>query len=211
MHHVFLPRVTLFRLFRVDPPDVFIIEDFTGEEMEELGVEPSSPSIFEIILGWFTPTVLFLILNLVIGTIVLTSKAMHRHHTAAAAAGSDDRPKLARTSSAFVLERLRSLGLYRLRSGEIPLETSDPPPIPSSEAEEIEETVEEDEAMRKSSCEKTAVVRRAASVRREEKEVEEEKEVDARADDFINRFRHQLRLQRLESLTQYKDMLNRGK
>ncbi|KAH7651316.1 Pyridoxal phosphate-dependent transferase domain 1-containing protein [Dioscorea alata] len=179
--------------------------------MEELGMEPSSPSIFEIMLSWFTPTVLFLILNLVIGTIVLTSKAMHRNHTAAAvAAGSDDRPKISRTSSAFVLERLRSLGLYRLRSGEIPLETSDPPPPPPSEAAEIEETVQEDEAMRKSSGEKTAVVRRAASVRREEKEEEEEKEVDARADDFINRFRHQLRLQRLESLTQYKDMLNRG-
>ncbi|KAM0938279.1 hypothetical protein DsansV1_C23g0176561 [Dioscorea sansibarensis] len=184
--------------------------------MEELGMEASSPSIFEIMLGWFTPTVLFLILNLVIGTIVLTSKAMHRHHgggAATTAAASDDRPKLSRTSSAFVLERLRSLGLYRHRSGEIPLETSDPPPPPPPPSEaETEETVQEEELMRKSSSEKEAVVRRAAAatLRREEKE-EEEKEVDARADDFINRFRHQLRLQRLESLTQYKEMLNRGK
>ncbi|WOL08173.1 hypothetical protein Cni_G16925 [Canna indica] len=35
-------------------------------------------------------------------------------------------------------------------------------------------------------------------------------EVDARADDFINRFRQQLKLQRLESLLRYKEMLNRG-
>lgn len=36
-------------------------------------------------------------------------------------------------------------------------------------------------------------------------------EVDARADDFINRFREQLKLQRLESLMRYRDMLNRGR
>ncbi|CAL9091852.1 unnamed protein product, partial [Musa textilis] len=35
-------------------------------------------------------------------------------------------------------------------------------------------------------------------------------EVDARADDFINRFRQQLRLQRLESIARYKEMLSRG-
>jgi hypothetical protein len=34
--------------------------------------------------------------------------------------------------------------------------------------------------------------------------------VDARADDFINSFRKQLQLQRLNSLLNYKDMLNRG-
>jgi hypothetical protein len=34
--------------------------------------------------------------------------------------------------------------------------------------------------------------------------------VDERADDFINKFRQQLQLQRLNSLLNYKEMLNRG-
>ncbi|GMQ06114.1 hypothetical protein CsSME_00050827 [Camellia sinensis var. sinensis] len=39
---------------------------------------------------------------------------------------------------------------------------------------------------------------------------EEEEEVDAKADDFINRFKQQLKLQRLDSILRYRDMLNRG-
>nr|XP_043635546.1 pathogen-associated molecular patterns-induced protein A70-like [Erigeron canadensis] len=35
-------------------------------------------------------------------------------------------------------------------------------------------------------------------------------EVDARADDFINKFKHQLKLQRLDSIIRYKEMVNRG-
>lgn len=35
-------------------------------------------------------------------------------------------------------------------------------------------------------------------------------EVDAKADDFINKFKHQLKLQRLDSIIRYKDMVNRG-
>lgn len=35
----------------------------------------------------------------------------------------------------------------------------------------------------------------------------EEEEVDLRADDFINKFKQQLRLQRLESLLRYRDMV----
>jgi hypothetical protein len=34
--------------------------------------------------------------------------------------------------------------------------------------------------------------------------------VDERADDFINKFRQQLQLQRLNSLLNYKEMLNGG-
>ncbi|KAJ0985484.1 hypothetical protein J5N97_003840 [Dioscorea zingiberensis] len=185
--------------------------------MEDLGLESSSPSIIEIILSWLTPTILFMFLNLVIGTIVITSKAMDQQRrdrdapaaAAATAAAVDDRPKLSRTSSAFVLERLRSLSLYR--SGEIPVQTINPLPPPPSKAE-IEETVQIEDQLRKSTSAKQEVVRRSATarvVRREEEE--EEKEVDARADDFINRFRHQLRLQRMESLTEYEEMLNSGK
>lgn len=39
---------------------------------------------------------------------------------------------------------------------------------------------------------------------------EEEEGVDAKADDFINRFRQQLRLQRLDSVIRYRDMLKRN-
>ncbi|XP_022856492.1 uncharacterized protein LOC111377593 [Olea europaea var. sylvestris] len=34
--------------------------------------------------------------------------------------------------------------------------------------------------------------------------------VDAKADDFINRFRQQLKLQRLDSILRYREMINRG-
>ncbi|PKI61848.1 pathogen-associated molecular patterns-induced protein A70 [Punica granatum] len=40
--------------------------------------------------------------------------------------------------------------------------------------------------------------------------VEEAEEIDAKADDFINRFKQQLKLQRLDSIMRYKEMLSRG-
>ncbi|KAK4764772.1 hypothetical protein SAY86_025862 [Trapa natans] len=43
-----------------------------------------------------------------------------------------------------------------------------------------------------------------------EEEEGEEEEIDARADDFINRFKQQLRLQRLDSILRYKEMFNRS-
>ena len=39
---------------------------------------------------------------------------------------------------------------------------------------------------------------------------EADEEVDAKADDFINRFKHQLKLQRLDSIVRYKETVNRG-
>jgi hypothetical protein len=102
------------------------------------------------IRGYFTPATLFLVLNLVIGTIALTSRShqrrrreRHLHHDYAQQAHyqappldhqQDEcsyyqqqphphpyaTPPLARTSS--VLERLRSIGLYRFRSDDFPPE-----------------------------------------------------------------------------------------
>lgn len=40
---------------------------------------------------------------------------------------------------------------------------------------------------------------------------EDTEEVNAKADDFINKFKQQLKLQRLESFMRYKEMINRGK
>jgi len=50
---------------------------------------------------------------------------------------------------------------------------------------------------------------RARRTRRAAAEEEPAVEVDARADDFIRRFREQLRLQRLDSILRYRDTLRR--
>ncbi|KAL2940367.1 Solute carrier family 43 member 3, partial [Bienertia sinuspersici] len=42
-----------------------------------------------------------------------------------------------------------------------------------------------------------------------EKEEREDEGVDAKADDFINRFKKQLRLQRIDSIVRYKEMISR--
>ncbi|KAK6941379.1 Protein of unknown function DUF761, plant [Dillenia turbinata] len=40
--------------------------------------------------------------------------------------------------------------------------------------------------------------------------IDGDEEVDAKCDDFINRFKHQLKLQRLDSILRFKEMLGRG-
>ncbi|KAG9128661.1 hypothetical protein Leryth_018308 [Lithospermum erythrorhizon] len=50
--------------------------------------------------------------------------------------------------------------------------------------------------------------RRPATVR--EGGAEPDREVDAKADDFINKFKQQLKLQRVDSIARYKDMITRG-
>ncbi|XVF35336.1 hypothetical protein REPUB_Repub18cG0136800 [Reevesia pubescens] len=53
--------------------------------------------------------------------------------------------------------------------------------------------------------------RRPATVREgKAKATEEDDEVDAKADDFINKFKQQLKLQRIDSILGYKEMVNRG-
>jgi hypothetical protein len=53
--------------------------------------------------------------------------------------------------------------------------------------------------------------RRPATVReRRTKATEGDHEVDAKADDFINKFKNQLKLQRLDSIMRYKEVINRG-
>ncbi|KAI3707217.1 hypothetical protein L6452_25538 [Arctium lappa] len=62
--------------------------------------------------------------------------------------------------------------------------------------------------------EKIVEARRPATVRERRSAAraaeEDDVEVDAKADDFINKFKHQLKLQRLDSIIRYKDMVNRG-
>ncbi|KAG6511180.1 hypothetical protein ZIOFF_029235 [Zingiber officinale] len=252
-----------------------------------MAMEESWPSmIWSSVRSWFTPTVLFLLINLVIGTIVLTSsrrrRSHRRPHEDETAVAPHELPPLVRGPSA-ALERLRSLGLHRFRSGEFPFDTvapipesalpqplargpsalldrlrsiglnrfrsgeipfdalpipeSDPPPAQTTDCITVRddddnvpdrksrhyERIRSDSAgkeeaagtklaerMKKSASassafgrfEEAEIVRRPAASKggRGSAVAEEEVEVDARADDFINRFRQQLQLQRLDSI-----------
>ncbi|KAL1552347.1 pathogen-associated molecular patterns-induced protein A70-like [Salvia divinorum] len=53
--------------------------------------------------------------------------------------------------------------------------------------------------------------RRPETVREGRAAASDEGGVDAKADDFINRFKQQLKLQRLDSIIRYKDMIGRGR
>ncbi|XP_010262112.1 PREDICTED: uncharacterized protein LOC104600711 [Nelumbo nucifera] len=243
-------------------------------------LEESVPSIWASMYSWFTPTVLFLLLNLMIGTIAVTSSlGSHKHDH-----NKDERhghhPQLARAPS--VLQRLKSINLYRYRSEEFnafptittayqPPETEVVQKIEPTEqhqqVQEEDEVVEEEEEeekvgravhhnpdqvhdhhvsrsksdtkpssgdipvklpqkMKKSATTKSAfrhfeeedIVerRRPSTVRENESKASDlqsvgvDEEVDAKADDFINRFKQQLKLQRLDSIMRYKEMLSRG-
>ncbi|KAL7166460.1 hypothetical protein ACSBR2_037183 [Camellia fascicularis] len=85
----------------------------------------SIPSIWSSINSWFTPPVFFILLNVMIGIIYLTSKAnqQHHHHHHQNQTQHDDRQthqhqqiRLERSPS--VLQRLRSINLYSYRSRE---------------------------------------------------------------------------------------------
>ncbi|CAN0882032.1 Pathogen-associated molecular patterns-induced protein A70 [Linum grandiflorum] len=59
--------------------------------------------------------------------------------------------------------------------------------------------------------EKIVEARRPATVREQKSnKLIKEDEVDAKADDFINKFKQQLKLQRLDSIIRYKEMVGRG-
>ncbi|KAM0873075.1 hypothetical protein ACQ4PT_038320 [Festuca glaucescens] len=225
---------------------------------------------WSLVRGYLSPATLFLLLNVVIGTIALTSRSHRRRHSHH---GGDDNhhhqhqkdyidqydaaPRapapLARTSS--VMERLRSLGLYRFRSGDFPPEynynlsagddesgkqqqqaqyarsRSEPaaakPPTnktgngaekapkakvakkPLSEVKRLERAPAPAPARLVQRAPR-APVARAVVTAAAAPEAAAGACVDERADDFINKFRQQLQLQRLNSLLNYKEMLNRG-
>jgi Cotton fibre expressed protein/Domain of unknown function (DUF4408) len=133
-------------------------------------------------------------------------------------------PPLARTSS--ILDRLKSINLYRFRSGEIQTEdvkTENTATVPTGTGTEHHYGRSHSESSRpvekKKKMKKTASVGDAGGVNMEVRQrrsfrgrdVLVEEEVDARADDFINRFKEQLKIQRLNSILNYKEMLNRGR
>jgi hypothetical protein len=219
---------------------------------------PANPWL-SLVRGYFSPATLFLLLNVVIGTIALTSRSHRRdeEHEHCYAPPPPPAP-IARTSS--IVERLRSLGLYRFSSGDFPPEynhhhlsatTADgasdassaqdahhqcaksqseqaarPPPAvrntdrnaetvtcravkkSTTEVRKMERAPAQPRLVQRAPPRASAPVRAVAA--REVEEGDAAVSVDARADDFINRFRQQLQLQRLNSLLNYKEMLNRG-
>lgn len=257
-------------------------------------MEQAIPALWSAVHGWFTPAVFFVVLNIVIGTIAVTSKV------AAPAAGADEgegadaegagweQPRrLARVPS-MAFDRLRSFNLRFAAAAPEPavarvvdlyeqppaaevdkeervvLEREPPqlapeaehaaPPPPHVErsrseaaaeaelprlparlhksasdksafahfgAEEVEEAVRAVEARRPATTREGARRGRrfpVADLESSESESESESdaegeaggEVDARADDFINRFRHQLKLQRIDSFIRHRETLRRG-
>lgn len=211
------------------------------------------PSTLSSIYSWFTPAVLFVLLNLVIGTIAIVSKSSSRRHLAsvpelegggAAFPGCYLVRSLSRSPSA-VLDRLRSFNLNRhyvehssLLEAAIAPAANQAPHFRASEGEEDgdgEHRLNMDRSqsdaqptagemppklavrIKKSASEKSAFAHfereeiedAAASVPEAADAPAEGDEVDARADDFIHRFRQQLKLQRLDSILRYKEMLGR--
>ncbi|XP_028807028.1 pathogen-associated molecular patterns-induced protein A70 [Neltuma alba] len=99
----------------------------------------STPSIWAVVYSWFTPTVFFLLLQLMIGTIFITSTfANNRPHNEPES--HDDRPPQQLARSPSVLQRLKSINFYNYRSQESPHHTSEfqtsheapQPPLPRS-------------------------------------------------------------------------------
>ena len=75
-------------------------------------LEVAIPALWSTVHGWFTPAVLFLVLNIVIGTIAVTSKV-----TAAAAGNGDEAADTAGAGGERrSLSRVPSMALDRLRS-----------------------------------------------------------------------------------------------
>ncbi|KAJ3694986.1 hypothetical protein LUZ60_000363 [Juncus effusus] len=154
-------------------------------------------------------------------------------HATIANSASSPPPPIGRTSS--ILDRIKSINLYRFRSGEAQnqqvqpdnykepyhYERSRSDPSSSSSRHGVVDAVVPKSEKKKKKIKKTVSSGEGAelSVRRRRREPapavveEEEVEVDlhARADDFISKFKENLKIQRLNSILNYTEMLNRGR
>lgn len=255
----------------------------------------SNPSVWAAMNSWFTPTVFFVLLNLMVGTLLFNSNLLTQKQTSQQDQEDQDanfqndhhNPKqLLRSPS--VLKRLKSLNFRNFRSHEAALikqesldqeteqtmhqesvrsqaqaqtqfildqtqEDESPLSETDDEVDEDEEVQSLDEVysqlgkqftesnfvrttsetqpasgqvpaklptkMKKSASMKSPFshfeesdiveIRRPATVR-EKKSTEPDEEVDAKADDFINKFKQQLKLQRMNSIIRYKEDISRG-
>ncbi|GAU30458.1 hypothetical protein TSUD_392710 [Trifolium subterraneum] len=218
--------------------------------MDEAG--SVSISAYDVMTSWFTPSCIFLFVNLVIGTIAITTRF-------AAQRKGDSPPQLVRSTSFF--GRVTSFGhgcckykpIIAAATTTTPEETHIEP-VDNCDVPQLDRAISSTMLDRVKSIDlglsKTEInkgsddltknplprapsllerlmsrnFRRLDSVKEEKKpesEVElesnreilrgraEEEEVDAKADDFIKRFKQQLRMERLDSILRYRDILNR--
>ncbi|KAL6330728.1 hypothetical protein AAG906_009156 [Vitis piasezkii] len=134
-------------------------------------------------------------------------------------------PQLARTPS--LLERMRSIKLSLHRSDPFPSEPtcgtpdrntslgqdmkteSEKKPAPARRSQKMKKSVSQKVASGRVEDVDAVELRRPQTVRETKSKLSEtmsfgdDEEVDAKADDFINRFKQQLKLQRLDSLLRY--------
>ncbi|VAI77610.1 unnamed protein product [Triticum turgidum subsp. durum] len=224
------------------------------------------PELWSTVHGWFTPWVLFILLNLVVLTIFVTSMATAPAEGGEGTApGADGERRNLAVRPSMELDRHRSPNLPRFTApaSEAPAtgvldlgQPDDQPPALEMEPENpgereharmersMSEAAVEAELprrparLRKSASDKSAFahvvakkdievmeVRRPATTRdaergrplvakAEEPASEEEiqeagSEVDARADEFINKFHHQLKQQRIDSFRRSRNALHR--
>ncbi|KAI4971632.1 hypothetical protein ZWY2020_002546 [Hordeum vulgare] len=229
---------------------------------------PAIPELWNTVHGWFTPWVLFVVLNLVVVTIVITSVVTAPTESGeGAAAGANVEKSSLSGGPSTALDWNRSPDLPRFTApahgapatGVLDLgQPDEQPPPPEMEPENPDEHEHEHTHMarsmseaaveaelprlparqRKSARDKSAFAyivaekdnevveaRRPATTRDahrrhhlatklEEPAPEEETEeavgeVDARADEFINKFHHQLKLQRADSFMRSRGTLHR--
>ncbi|KAK4396914.1 Pathogen-associated molecular patterns-induced protein A70 [Sesamum angolense] len=163
----------------------------------------------------------------------------HQHKQQEKLAGHDDDeqpPQLVRVPSFF--ERVKSINLSRYRAEqsdpahhavqaqeqevhrqEPEYEAEEHHHVARSKSDTVTQATAAVRVLKKCASEKVgkgeeeveADPRRPATTReRTAASSGEDEAVDAKADDFINRFRQQLKLQRLDSILRYREMLDRG-
>ncbi|KAL5098259.1 hypothetical protein RYX36_002586 [Vicia faba] len=195
--------------------------------------EADSVSAYDMVASWLiSPSCIFLVVNLVICTIVITSRL------AAQRKNQSDSPQQIVPPTSSFFERVTSFGLgcckFKPPAASVETEIE---PIQNQGLGQLDQAIASTKAIDASLC-KTEMnqgmddliqnpLTRAPSLlerlmsgnfgRLKSVKVEEEKkagsemeeEVDAKADDFIKRFKQQLRLERLDSILRYRDILHR--
>ncbi|KAJ1439861.1 hypothetical protein SESBI_02083 [Sesbania bispinosa] len=195
-------------------------------------------SVYAMMASWITPSCLFIFVNLVIGTIAITSRFANPRQrkldspaqlvrspsllervasfglghqepsTLVETQPAIEPPRLDRAPSSSLLDRVRSfnLGLCKVEKQEGPgPNPDDPTPNELARAPSLLERLMSVKFHRSEEKEPGSEPGPGGDL----VEGEEELGVDAKADDFIKRFKQQLRLQRLDSILRYRDMLKR--
>ncbi|MED6130753.1 hypothetical protein PIB30_003327 [Stylosanthes scabra] len=181
----------------------------------------AAPTCWAVINSWFTSTVFFLVLQLVIATIYVTSNMASNQKQEQDSQGNDD------DTTTQEISRPRSPSRLTYTSHENPLhqvQTSHAR-SPTTRKEEIDDDDDDEEKEEKSLDEVYSQIILEGQLRhfrRSRSDTElpvkvggkmkksalshlvmsgADDGVDAKADDFINKFKKQLKLQRLDSIT----------